>query len=235
MPRLVSVLVACAAVLRPARAPATGSMTVLFQDDFERGLSARWVERGFPSIARKNVFSRGVEPGGNHYLRVTSEDSYSGKGLYLRFSVERCPTVRWRWVVSNVVAAGDLRHRDGDDAAAKFYVVFAGPSWWNPLDKRVLVYLWDNAAAKGTILPNAWMPDRARMIVLESGRAAVGGWVTEHVDLAADFARAFPGERPGRVEGVAFLADTDNTHSQVWAGLDDLEIRCTRGGSGAPR
>lgn len=33
----------------------------LLQEDFEGGISERWVEQGFPSIDRKNVFSLAIE------------------------------------------------------------------------------------------------------------------------------------------------------------------------------
>ncbi len=214
---------------------ASGAPGVLLREDFERGLGARWVERGFPSIARKNVFSVAAEPDGNHYLRVESADSYSGKGVYLEFSPRRCPEVRWRWMVSDAVSGADITRKEGDDAAAKLYVVFAGPSWWNPLDKRILVYVWDNAAPVGALLPNTWLPEKERMIVLESGRARVGQWVPERVNLASDFARAFPGEALGKVEGLAFLADTDNTHAKVWAGFDDLMVQCGAGEGEVPQ
>lgn len=200
--------------------------TVLFSENFETGLSERWVERGFPSIGRKNRFSIVLEPAGNHYLKVESARSYSGMGVYLAFSSIECPWMSWRWKVDNMVERANITRKDGDDAAAKLYVVFDGPSFWNPLDKRILVYVWDNVAPVGTVMPNAWLPDSERMIVLESGKAKIGQWVEEQVNLFKDFRRAFPGEEPSKVEAVAFLADTDNTQSQVTAGFDDLAIRC---------
>lgn len=203
---------------------------ILVREDFEHGIGAQWQERGFPSIERRNAFSLATEPDGNHYLKVQSADSYSGKGVVLAFSATRCPDLRWRWRISDVIGTADIRRKDGDDAAAKVYVVFKGPTWWNPLDKRLLIYVWDNAAPADAVLPNAWMPDKARMIVLESGRSHVGQWVAERVDLEADFARAFLGSPQGSVEGIAFLADTDNTHSRAEAGLDDLTVRCRDGG-----
>jgi len=65
-------------------------------------------------------------------------------------------------------------------------------------------------------------------VILESGTTKVGEWVEEQVDLFHDFKRAFPREEPGEVEGLAFLADTDNTKSQVSAGFDNLVIRCKK-------
>lgn len=199
---------------------------VLLSENFEAGLSERWVEGGFPSIGRKNHFSVDSEPHGNHYLNVKSSSSYSGMGVYHKFSSQQCPLVTWRWKIDNLVERADITRKEGDDAAAKLYVVFDGPSFWNPLDKRILVYVWDNIAPVGVVMPNAWLPDKERMIVLESGKAKVGQWVEEQIDLFEDFRRGFPGEEPGEVEAWAFLADTDNTQSQVTAGFDDLTIRC---------
>lgn len=209
-----------------ARALAAEGSAILFQEDFERGISANWVEQGFPSIERKNVFSLAAEADGNHYLKVDSAQSSSGKGVRLTFAVRQCADVSWRWRVSNTIETADITRKEGDDAAAKLYVVFDGPSLWNPLDKRIVVYLWDNGHPIGAVFPNAWLPDKERLFILESGTSKVGQWVGEHVDLAKDFARAFPGERPGNVEALAFMADTDNTSTHVSAGFDDLAIRC---------
>ncbi|RMD82982.1 MAG: DUF3047 domain-containing protein [Candidatus Dadabacteria bacterium] len=206
-----------------------GRQVVLLHEDFEAGLPSRWVERGFPSIERKNRFSIGVEPSGNHYLEVRSDRSTSGKGVRLKFDPRRCPVVSWRWKISRVIASADLYRKDGDDSAAKLYILFGGPSRWNPFDKRLIVYVWDNRLPPGTILPNAWEPEKARMVVLESGTARAGAWVPERVDLARDYRRAFGGEELRPVEALAFMADTDNTGEQVTAGFDDLEVRCTGG------
>ena len=216
----------CAGLFSTGTSQAVAQSSLLLFEDFEAGLSARWEEQGFPSIARHNVFSLASEPDGNHYLKVESDRSSSAKGVHLAWSPRRCPHVSWRWRISNTIAAGDLTRKEGDDAAAKLYVVFRGPSFWNPLDKRILVYVWDHRAPVGGIYPNAWLPTKERMVIVESGTAKVGQWVDEQVHLVNDFVRAFPGEEPGEVEGVAFLADTDNTRSRVTAGFDDLTIRC---------
>jgi len=200
--------------------------SVLLSEDFESGLGDRWVEKGFPGISRRNVFSLDREASGNHYLKVRSSSSYSGKGVYLNFSPEECPLVSWRWKIGNIVERADITRKEGDDAAAKLYLIFGGPSFWNPLDKRILVYVWDNVAPVGAVLNNVWLPEKERMLIVESGKANVGQWVEERIHLFADFRRAFPGEEPGEVEGLAFLSDTDNTQSQVTAGFDDLMIRC---------
>ena len=223
---LIAACIGLAQVTLQAAAWPGSTGQVLLHEDFESGLSDRWIERSFHSIPRKNRFSIELEDDGNHYLGVTSDRSTSGRGVRLDFDPSRCPTVSWRWKVTNVIASADLRHKEGDDAAAKVYVIFDGPSRWNPLDQRLLIYVWDNQLPTGTTLPNAWEPKKAHMLVLQSGADKVGQWVQERVDLVDDYRRAFPGERAASVKAIAFMADTDNTSSRVSAGLDDLEIRC---------
>lgn len=222
----IALLSTLAIAEEPSQGDSAGQAESVFHEDFEGESAERWVEQGFPSVARKNQFSIAKGEKGNHYLRVESIRSSSGRGVRLALSVERCPHLRWRWRVSNTIALADLSLRERDDAAAKIYLVFDGPSRWNPLDKRILVYVWDHAGPIGRITANAWLPESERMLVLESATSPMNEWVHESVDLERDFKRAFPGEEPGELEALAFIADTDNAGGRVSAGLDDLTIRC---------
>ena len=62
--------------------------------------------------------------------------------------------------------------------------------------------------------------------MLETAASPTAQWLEETVDLERDFERAFPGEPPGELEALAFIADTDNTNSHVVADLDDVQLRC---------
>ena len=81
-----------------------------------------------------------------------------------------------------------------------------------------LCYVWDNNHRIGY---SAWSPytDRVRKIVLQSGPANVGKWMSEARDVAADFRDAFGFEAPA-VTGVAVGNDADNTddHVTTWFG-----------------
>ena len=85
-----------------------------------------------------------------------------------------------------------------------------------------LNYVWDNRYPIGTIQPNAYT-DRARLIVVESGDAKAGQWVTETRDIAQDFRAAF-GEEPPDVVGIALAPDTDNTGETATAWYGDIEL-----------
>jgi hypothetical protein len=129
--------------------------------------------------------------------------------------------------------------RTGDDYAARIYVLFDYDINRLPVADRVqlklarailktelpaaaLNYVWDNRYPIGTLKPSAYT-DRARLIVVESGHARAGRWVTETRDLARDFRAAF-GEDPPDVIGIALATDTDNTGETATAWYGDIEF-----------
>ncbi|MSQ67433.1 MAG: DUF3047 domain-containing protein [Gammaproteobacteria bacterium] len=175
------------------------------------------------------------DDGGLVVVRAEAVAAMSGLVHTLRVPAAQLGTLQWRWRIRAPVASADLREKSGDDYAARVYVLFDYPrarlSWTTraklalaealygqPLPTAALNYVWDNLQPVGTVRPNAYT-DRARLIVLESGAARAGEWVTETRDLAADFRAAF-GEAPPDLSGIAIATDTDNTgeHATAWFG-----------------
>jgi hypothetical protein len=149
------------------------------------------------------------------------------------------PILCWRWRVAGVIAGADIRTRKGDDQAARILVGLRLPRetmsygtrlklslgrtrFGTLLPDGALNYVWDNKAAMGTILPNAYT-DRARMVVLQSGNAQAGKWVAERRDLLADMQREF-GTSAGRMTLIALATDTDNTGGIADAAYADLHL-----------
>lgn len=147
------------------------------------------------------------------------------------------PLLRWRWKVEAPVAAAEMGSREGDDYAARIYVLFDYPMDRLPLLQRLklqlgelvfkralpkaaLHYVWDNRQPVGSILTNPHT-ERARMIVVQSGGARAGEWVVETRDVAADFRAAF-GEDPPDIIGIALATDTDNTGASATAWYGDI-------------
>lgn len=153
------------------------------------------------------------------------------------------PILCWRWLVDAPVARGDMTKKSGDDYAARLYVAFdmpdsalsAGTRFKLGIARRLfggqvpdaaLNYVWDNRHPVGTRRKSAYT-DRAQLIVAETGSARAGTWVTERVDIAADFATAF-GNRPGVPIQIAVASDTDNTGSVARAAFADLHFVAPR-------
>jgi hypothetical protein len=149
------------------------------------------------------------------------------------------PILCWRWLVDAPVARGDMTRKSGDDYAARLYVAFdmpdsalsAGTRFKLGIARRLfggqvpdaaLNYVWDNRNPVGTRRKSAYI-DCAELIVAETGTVRAGTWVTEHVDVGADFAAAF-GNRRGTPVQIAIASDTDNTGSIARAAFANLRF-----------
>lgn len=185
-----------------------------------------------------------VNDSGTTVLRAEADNSMSGLIHAVRVDVRRYPLLRWRWKVRAPLSNADMRTRQGDDYAARIYVMFDYPAeklgfgtraklrlaeslYGQKIPTAALNYVWDNRQPVGTIQANAYT-DRARMIVVQSGSQQAGRWVTETRDMAADFRAAF-GEDPPDVVAVALATDTDNTGESALAWYGDIEfLQATR-------
>jgi Protein of unknown function (DUF3047) len=180
-------------------------------------------------------------------LRVRSDSAAGSLAHAVDVDLASRPRLAWRWKIDRVVEAADLERKEGDDYAARVYVMFDVPLDELALATRVKIrlarflhggdvpaaaicYVWDNRHAPGTIRANAHV-ESVRMVVVESGAARAGTWVYESRDLAADFRAAFPDLRrsaPRRAIGVAVGNDTDQTGESVTAWFGDVKLEPAR-------
>ena len=199
------------------------------------GLPPDWAPLTFPSIARHTRYRLVAEPTGV-VLRADAESSASALMRELTVDLARYSVIEWRWRVDNVLARSDIRSREGDDYPARLYVTFAHDESSITFADRVafsltgrmppraaINYVWDTKSPVGTVVPNAYT-DRVRMIVVESGTARVGQWVSYHRNLAEDFRKAFGYEAPP-MSSIAVMTDTDNTGESATAFYGDIVLQ----------
>ena len=111
----------------------------------------------------------------------------------------------WRWKVTQLPDGGDFRRAATDDQAAQVLVAFA--------DRRVLTYIWDSTAPKGTMEHASSIPlVHIFAVVCESGAAQTNRWVPEARDVAADYERAY-GKAASHVKGVRIQINSQHTGS----------------------
>ncbi|NMG53087.1 DUF3047 domain-containing protein [Aromatoleum aromaticum] len=203
---------------------------------------APWRHQPLPRVERQNRFDL-VEDDGRTVLRVRSDAAASTLAQPLDVDPAETPVLEWRWKVSRPVAGSDFSHKSGDDYAARVYVLFDYPVerlsladraritlgralYGADLPAAAIAYVWGTAQPPGAIGPNPYT-DRVRMVVVDSGAAHAGQWISVRRNVAADFRVAF-GEAAPRIVGVAVSADTDNTDEQVTTLFGDLRFAADR-------
>ena len=119
----------------------------------------------------------------------------------------------WQWKVTELPQRGDFRQRATDDQAAQLYVVFS----WEVFRKEAIAYIWDSTAPEGT---TARIPSPAlypflnlHVVVVRSGEAERGKWITETRNVAEDYRKLFAAN-PDKVQGVMIQINSQHTASR---------------------
>jgi hypothetical protein len=142
----------------------------------------------------------------------------SSSVLYLKIADDpvQATRMRWDWQVINALPATDLAKTDGDDRILSIYVAFTDGSMASKLKAmisplaagNVLNYVWGGGTELNIAHPH--FPDSGRLIVKQTVAAPTGTWLSESVDLAADYQAAFGTSPPGIVY-IGISGDSDDT------------------------
>ncbi len=198
-----------------------------------------WKPLTFPKIPQHTTY-RLVKDGDRVAVKADSRASSSGLTIETLIDPKEYPIIQWQWKVSNILKAGDVSKKDGDDYPARLYVTFQYDSQkvglfgkakyeaakliygrYPPLG--AINYIWESRAPVGTAVPNPYT-DQVHMIVVESGPAKRDIWITEERNVYEDYKQAF-GQEPPMISGVAIMTDTDNTGESAVAYYGDIVLK----------
>ncbi|MDH3393663.1 MAG: DUF3047 domain-containing protein, partial [Desulfobulbaceae bacterium] len=183
--RLLTTMIFCIMLACTPSAQATSNAIII--DDYKNGLDAHWQKKSFSGETHYMIEENDKQPS----IHATSDGAASGLFFKIDFDPLQYPILSWSWKIDHVLEKGDARTKQGDDYAARVYVVF--PSWlfWKT---RALNYVWANTLPKENFIANAFTAN-AMMIAVRSGPAGTGQWHTEQRNIYEDYKRAF-GEEP---------------------------------------
>ena len=167
-----------------------------------------------------------VELDGQPVLQIKADAAAGGLLHPLDLPGDQPWQLSWQWRTEQALDQARFATREGDDYAARVYVLLDYPldslsfatrqklrlarTFFDPdLPAATLSYVWDNRAAPGTHARSAYT-ETVEMIVLRGPEAALGQWQSESRDLRADAIAAFV-SAPRKILGVVFAADSDNT------------------------
>ena len=196
-----------------------------------------WRELTFPSIRRTTAYTS-IRMGEADAVLAHSRCSASALLLPLEsLDLDRTPVLAWRWRVDRHLEVEDERTRDGDDFAARVYVLFRfepdratfAQRWRHKLGRLLyaseppgsaLNFVWASRVPVGESWPNPRSAE-SRMVVQASG--AGDGWRQERADIPLWYERSFD-RPPPPVLALALMSDSDDTCQDATAVFSDLQF-----------
>ena len=167
------------------------------------------INHGRPDIAVCND--------GDSCLRLKSDKSSFALEHRVDVDPHEMTYLNWKWTVAQVPPGGDFRRASTDDQAAQVLVAFD--------DRRILTYIWDSSAPKGTIQSASNIPlVRIYAVVCQSGTAEANKWIAESRNVAADYERAYGRSAP-RVKGLRLQINSQHTGTTAESYFGEVAFR----------
>ena len=184
-------------------------------DDYYEGLSPHWEEKSF----KGKTFYDVIVEDNMRCIRAHSISSASGLYFKMDYDSKTYPILSWHWKVEHILTKGDARKKEGDDFAARVYVIFPHLIFWKT---KAITYIWANKLSRGHAVHNPFTSNSI-MIAVESGSTLSGKWVQERRDILKDYRKYF-GQDPPRVGAIAIMTDTDNTGEEATAWYGPIRV-----------
>ncbi len=146
------------------------------------------------------------------------------RGLSVQISYEKkwdlseYPMLRWQWRAVTFPEGSDERIKKGNDSVLGLYVVLSGL----PFVKSIK-YIWSDTQPVGAAFDSPFSSG-SKMIVIRSGRAQAGTWLTEERDVLSDYERFFGKKKNPNAIGIGILTDADNTNSRAVGDYGEIAI-----------
>jgi len=174
-----------------------------------------WNEKEFNDLTIYNL----VKEDDSSILKAHSIKSASGLFKEQAINISEYPFLNWRWKTTTRLNVSNEKTKSGDDFSARIYIIKdGGLFFWNT---KALNYVWARHEKKDAVWPNAYAPNNAMMIAVRSENDALNTWYDEKRNLAKDYEQAF-GERIDEIDGIAIMADTDDSQDETVSYFGDI-------------
>lgn len=192
--------------------------------DFSTDKIENWTAKSFAGETLYTI----VNDGDKQVLKAQSNDTASGLAKEKVIDLFETPFLNWSWKIDNALPNLDETIKDGDDYAARIYVVKDG-GWkiWNTL---ALNYVWSSNQDQDAQWNNAFVGDNAKMHAIRGKSDTLEVWVTEKRNVYLDMIEQFGDKGSDKenedayryLDAVAIMTDTDNSHLSAVAYYADI-------------
>ncbi|MFK7896517.1 MAG: DUF3047 domain-containing protein [Myxococcota bacterium] len=203
-----------------------------------------WKPLLFRSIERPTRFEVRADPQGHPAFRAVSDCGASALLLQLPadFDLERTPRLAWRWRIEKGIEVKAEQTEDGDDFAARVYVLHGfdaeRASPWQRMEHKMgralfgaetpgetINYVWASQVPRG----DSWTSpsrDEAKILALESNSWAgdAATWREAIVDLPRDSQKLFSPAPRKAPYAIGLMADADGICELAVAWFSDFRL-----------
>lgn len=221
---LVTILSGCLLPSERRHRPVTGNEQAIAVLDVSSLIQHQWEELQIKGSTDYRIVSSEGKP----VIWASGRNSASGLIRFIEFDAHQCPHIEWSWRVDQLQADANLRKRSADDVAASIYLLFGDPGLLSdPNLVPTLRYVWSNENVKvNDVVNNPYLPRYVHSVVVRTGRAHLGQWISESRNIAEDYRLAFGTEPPGKIQAVVLFTDNDQTEQPVESGYAWIKVSC---------
>jgi hypothetical protein len=161
-------------------------------------------------------------------LQALSDQSASGLVLKQKVDLNKTPYLSWSWLVENKLLELDERSKNGDDFAARIYLVIDGGLLvWKT---KSLNYVWSSNQSAGMVWNNAFAGSSVKMMSVRGTESKIGQWYQEKRNLYQDLIDVFGDKGSERanlkayqyIDVIAIMTDTDNSKKSAESYYGDI-------------
>lgn len=183
---------------------------------FEQGDRTDWESHRFGDETDYQL----ITENGQQFMRAQSNESASGLFKKVDIDLRKTPYLHWRWRINKALPVLNENTKQGDDFAARIYVVVSGGVWfWKT---RALNYVWSGQHTKNQIWVNPFTKN-AYMLAAQGKPVKTGAWYTLTRNVYDDLKRAF-GDDIQHIDAIAIMTDTDNSKSVAQADYGNIRF-----------
>ncbi len=155
------------------------------------------------------------------HLRSANEGSTISREIKGKVNLKETPILEWTWKVAALPRDGNSCRKATDDQAAQVFVVW--PRFPEAVRSQIIGYVWDTTQPAGTICKSE-KTGTVTYVIVRSGLADLGKWLTERRNVGEDFRRIY-GAEPDAPAALSIAIDSNDTNSSAESFVGTLLFR----------
>jgi Protein of unknown function (DUF3047) len=155
------------------------------------------------------------------HVKSAGDGSTISKDIKGKVNLKETPILEWSWKVTVLPKGGDACKKEFDDEAAQVYVTW--PRFPEQVRSRIIGYIWDTTEPVGKICKSEKTGTVTYMVV-RSGSADLGKWLTESRNVVADFKKIYQDD-PDNPAAVSVAIDSNDTNSTAESFIGPILFR----------